>query len=454
MSINDCDYGKITKKFKGEGILKNSSGENFKCSFVAQQFSNGNIFVECDIKESNGAAFFKEAFIFFSGIDILEGKTNSQNKIIINGLSLLNSSSQKITFRAKNIKVYYTKNIDKADISKLKYGIVNFEFSRSEMVFEICDKKIYLKPAQKYQSLIRKIKNIRSIDLTCYVEADVNKNSIEKTNDLIKKLCIFLTLANGNYVNYLFYEIYQEDTKLKAVYRNANTKQFINLNLIPKKENTYIEDYINNKFSYFLDALRNWKINAGQETLLSLRNAILLFTDAKTSQDFLEARGLKLATAFEIIRDIYAKKYDKENIISENEFAIQSEFHELLNEKFRKEDNVTERDINRIACNIDCTNRYSFYTIIRNIYQELGMKFDENKARSFVDIRNKLVHEGSYLSDSTNFETSFEQYSFMLTFVGEVFLTIINYRGKYIDPQKYPGFEEDVSVQINEILES
>lgn len=432
--INLDEYENITKSYIGKGTIKTTDGEEIKCKFKVVQFNNGIIISKCDILED----IRNPLLLFNIQFKNMTGKTDKGHKLVLKTLSVINISA-KWVFRGEELIVSDNKITESKTI---KFAITNFEFSGNKLKTKLNNLNVTISKISNYKSVLNKLKTTNDVDITSFIKVEIgNTTNINKAKKIVDDLCIILTLASGTYVNWLYYEILSDNKTKEKYHRSAKTKPFSTFNLIPLQDK-YLSNFIDDTFKSYPNANKNW----------DLRKAILIYTDAKIEIDFLEARGLKLAVAMEILKNSFSKNEDKNFIIDKTKFEksnLQSNLMNLLREEFPE---VKLQKINMMAGHFRSLNRYSFRKIINNIYEELSLNKDKNKINEFIIIRNKLVHEGKYLSNSENFNLSFDQYTYMLTFIGEIILLILDYKGYYNDWTKYGSNSMDLLTLLEDKL--
>lgn len=432
--INLGEYENITKSYTGKGTLNTSDGEEIMCKFKVVQFNNGRIISRCDILEE----IINPLLLFDKQFKNMTGKTDDGHKLVLKKLLAINMSSKWI-FRGEEL-IVSNNNINK--LKTIKFAITNFEFSGNKLKTKLNNFNVTISKIPNYKSVLNNLKITKNVDITSFIKIEIgNKTNIDKAKKITDDLCMILTLASGTYVNWLYYEILSDSKTKRKYHRSAKTKPFGTLNLIPL-QSKYLSDFINDTFKSYINANKNW----------DLRKAILIYTDAKIEIDFLEARGLKLAVTMEILKSSFIKNKDKNFIIDKTKFEnsnLESNIRKLLNKEFPK---VESKKLDMMAGHFRNLNRYSFKKIINNIYEELLLDKDKNKIEKFIMIRNKLVHEGKYLSDLENLNSNFDQYTYMLTFIGEVILLLLDYKGYYNDWTKYGSYSIDLLTLLEDKL--
>ena len=137
------------------------------------------------------------------------------------------------------------------------------------------------------------------------------------------------------------------------------------------------------------------------------------FVNACDETSYLEARGLLASTLLDLIVFKYARATKADNIVKEEEFR--SRVLPMLKEAIR---NVSlpepAEELRASAMNqLQGAYRQSFRQRLYLLTKELNLPLDSNSRSRAVDIRNNLVHHGTYRSNK-NGDDSYSQYRFMI----------------------------------------
>ena len=222
---------------------------------------------------------------------------------------------------------------DKA--SKIGFGITNFEFSGTEgdtisdgkMVygrnFSVLPINIvtgainlYIKKLRDYDKIMMRIRTLKGIDVTCEIEAIISKdNDIDRLGEIIDNLCYILSVARGTKIQWIYYNLYNNEGKLiSRIHFSRITMPYCPLPMIDpdiqgRNETKY---FVENAYPIYLKKRESYNLDRG---------IIDTYLGGKAEGDFLQARGVKIAVAIEMLKDVFLTTSDA----SVNEFIVEEE---------------------------------------------------------------------------------------------------------------------------------
>lgn len=95
---------------------------------------------------------------------------------------------------------------------------------------------------------------------------------------------------------------------------------------------------------------------------------------------------------------------------------------------------------------IGMLNRRPFKHILANVAADLGLVLTAEKLRWVVNSRNSLIHRGRFVYDTETrkrhkmpFRSGVEEYWYDLLLLDRIFLRLLNYEGRYLDPRDCTG---------------
>lgn len=441
------EYGKLLRIYKGSGVLHLNDGSELGCHFELAQVSDGRLYALCQIAEADVHKGMDEEAVTLSG-EVDDGRmlTFEDLMVVRNEFKYSQgTASRHVTVRGKQVSVS-----DRA----LPQGPVCFRFALTNLTFLGTESytimrpnggtfnglqmsltldgfEVTIRPANGYEDIIRGLKATRGVDVTC--EAIVTTDSVEKRDTVVRAvedLCLLLTLARGCRVEWLYFDAATPDDKVfKSYHRSAITKAFGTLRLIATDPAQDTLDFINKAYPNLRAQKRLWE----------LRKAVDAYTDAKVEGDYLELRGLKMAVAMEHLKGRYLSQCGKVHILEPKTFdgAVDSLVKLIRWALPAVFPEVEARQIEMMANHARGFNWYPFGRALAELCSHLGLKANSNERRRFKEIRDELVHRVAF---HQNLGSAWEQYTFMMTFVGKVLLAILSCDGYYYDWAKPPGW--------------
>ena len=412
------NYGKTVRSYKGSGNLC-FDDRKFACSFELVQLVNGNLYALCKIQEPLQEL---SLYMFQKKPVKLTGETDEGNLLSFSEKTIITSlEGDEIVVHGKfaNIKPQSPQSL-----GCFKFALTNLILN-GRFNLNIEGYNLSFEPVEEYTNIIKELKISKGVAITCEIKIDVvpttNKDEIIT---ILDNICMLLTLAQGCRVSWLYYDFVSADGNIiESFHGNAITKPFVNLPLIPADLPKDTKDFIQKSFSNFVSNRNFWE----------LWNAIDAFTDAKVEGDFLESRALKLVILMEHLRSQYLRQNDKEYILYPPEIYNASAdklirvVQEILVLKFPEEE---KNNLEMMANHVRGLNWFPFGRALSEICNHIGLAMNSKERRRFIDIRNELVHRFKFCNSYGN---GWDQFAYLMTFIGKIFLAILRYDGLYYD---------------------
>lgn len=275
---------------------------------------------------------------------------------------------------------------------------------------------VTVSPSDDYSDVADSIKAVRGIAPTAEVlikSSDDSKLPLEGYANFMNDLNSVFRLATGNKIDWYYGEAFQVGTEkvVERFHKDAITGPFSKtvrfrglrsgmVSSVPKLNFEALAE------SFFDDD----KQVLDRDTLKKLIN---YFINACDETSYLEARGLLASTLLDLIVLKYTKTKKAHNIMGEEEFKSQvlpilTKAIETVSLPESSKD-LRKRAIDQLGGGF----RRSFKRRLDLLTKELNLPLDNKARRRAVDIRNKLVHDGTYLSTNESGEW-YSQYRFMI----------------------------------------
>jgi len=440
-------YGRPVREYEGVGSLRSGNNRTLPCHFSIIQAPRGQIYAGCEMDTPG----------LFTGLDEtierLEGYLDDGRDIVAEVAMVTNTEMIHVPGEIhQRVTLYCTSLLVESDDAPqgpviFKFALSNLilvgtrgyvlergggaEEHRLELTLAVDGFEVTIRPVDEYKSVVAQIRANRGNDVTC--EATISTDSIgsyDTVIQLVNELCLLLTLARGCRVEWLYYDVITSDGKVvRSFHRSAITKSFGTLELVASDPPEDTVDFVQ----------RGYRVLRAKESKWQLRKAILTYTDAKIEGDYLEMRGLKMAVALEHIRGRFLTLRNRVNILSPNTFdrvvgSLVSAIRWLLPALFPT---AKGDQLDLMAEHARGLNWYPFSRALSDLCGELGLQVNSRDRRRFLNIRNALVHTADF---HPKLGSAWEQYSFMMTFVGRILLAILEYDGYFYDWTRKPGW--------------
>lgn len=449
-------YGVSIAEYHGEGALTLKDGETANCKFEAGQLATGEVLLLCDFMSPLPSYLSVSA-------DKFEGMTFEGFRIFAKGTTEKNylpdlprdCSGHWAAFRLREMSVQMTKQDVKA--SKVHFGVTNFEFMGTEkrhlanspypilpLSLNPTDgtTELSITPLEQYNSIMKRIKTLKSIDVTCEIVGDIPKDGgVARLTEIVENLCYLLSVARGTKVQWIYRDLRNGAGKpIQRTHCSRITKPFCPLPIIdPRPEGRdETKTFIEQSYPVYVEKRDDWRLNRG---------AIDAYLDARMEQDYLQMRGVKLVVAMEMLKSVFLDLPDspvREYVINETDFEklIPSIKAEL--DKIFVDNNINRsyREAIYSAKKVEGLNRRSFRHILGKLCKHIGLQVTEEDIEHFITCRNKLIHRGRFYCEIAKPEerekceplpSPADEYFFLLNFLDRIFLKLLGFSGQYIN---------------------
>lgn len=428
------DYGKIVRKYNGKGKMTFDSQYDTKFEIV--QISNGNVYVLCKIDYPISTDIIGQQISLVgntnSGKNVAFSGTCARYKCMVNKVNIVAYGSY--------VEIGYLPD-DKREIS-IVFGLTNlkmqgsdsFEYKEAGQIcydrqycFKLDDYDVYIRKVPNYSDVVNNLKRSKGIDVSCTAVIQIDSvESVEAVKKIMNNLCYLLTLAKGCKINWIFYDIFFENTCIFSRHEERITKSFCTLQLIATEPCEDLEFFIHKTYNEFISVRKVFEMD----------KAIDQYTDAKIESDYLEFRALKLAVTMEHIKCCFLRNENREYIIDNDKFKsnksrILPEIKSVLRSEFSDEEPAK---IDIMTSHAQGINNYPFGRALSDLFKKFGMHVNSEEKSKYLELRNNLVHRVSFTAGS---ETYWLQYCFLMTFIGKILLSIIGYDGYFCDWTKH-----------------
>jgi hypothetical protein len=326
---------KLVKIYYGEeGYLKAIDGSVLQCKFELGQFEDGKIIFLCDFSIDDidfqkccepyivhcSSISSKKSFLksyenlflpFFAKFTTFYGKT-PEKLIDLKGTiqsfsrfdknSFLNNESPRVIIE------YSLKDLDatmdaKENSHHIVFGITNFAFGDDDSFEETLkfffdgEKYLTIKKKERYGDIVNLLENLGGIHITCEVSLKFdNEIDLVKSTEIITDLCNVISIARGTTINWIYYEVCNDDKKIISLKHVNNVCKNYETVLLVNKKLVTTKLFIEESYTAFKESNNLLKNN---------KRIIYAYLDAKAHSDDLNARGIKLVVVIEILTNAF-----------------------------------------------------------------------------------------------------------------------------------------------------
>ena len=428
------DYGLPIRSYHGTGTLHLRSGTAITCSFEAGQFANGDVLVlshtSADVWEDDAATAFTGQTADGWSID-----ADLDTPITVLGSGLQLPAGTYFAHRATRLHAAGPV----APPTTHRYGIVNCRFFGTEgftardssgqaishgwrLALQLPDPRgsitVHLEPVADYTHATQDISTIRGIAITCEAVVEVAALPMNVNPDeVIGDLCLLLSVARGTHVQWLYRRDVSVSGEAAVTHISHITRRFQGMEPLdhraPRREET--KRFLEAAYAAVPRVARTYEVRRG---------LIMAYIDARSEDDFLEMRGVKLAIVAEMIK----AQHGGAALASSNARGWWHWASRLVS-RWRRPVHPRFSAALRAAC------------------RDAGFRPSRSDIRDFVSSRNRLVHVGRFRSDPAapqlpcRFASPAMEYFFMVSFMDRFFLKLFGYAGPFLDWSRYPDHE-------------
>ncbi len=421
--------GTIIRSYKGKGKIV--FGEDYNVTIEIIQVADGSIYMECK------ADRFVPINNFSTTVKVI-GETYDGREIIAEGFvyNTKIESPMRIQLLLSNVQIgESTKEVSNASVI---FKITNLKIDRNYSL-NIEGYSIDINCENNYSDIIKSLKISRSIEVTCnFIFKEVQINELDSIIRVAGNLCALLTLAKGCYINWIYYDVFCGDNHIISNHANRITKKYGVFQLIASNPTKDLENYLYETYNNFLRI----------KEIIEIEKTIAEYTDAKLETDYLEFRALKQTITLEQIKSNFLTITNKEHIIDNDIFnkkacLLKNNIKDTLKELFIDEDPTK---IELMTNHITGLNYYPLRRALMDMCKYFKIKISKKDIDRFINIRNDLVHR---LKFNNKYGESWDQYCFLMTFVGKILLSVLGYTSYYYDWTKHKNYEYEGRVLIS-----
>lgn len=329
------------------------------------------------------------------------------------------------------------------------YYVTNLRLIRN-MEWHFEGHAIRLEHVNSYQHEIAYLKASKQIGVTCRIRVTRTDNQpldLETVERMMDDLALLLSLARGTTVQWISSEWKQENqTAINSYHRNMKLSQYGNLEIICAKPPMDLYEFVQSSYPKFREVNQQ----------LGLPKAIRqLVSGGLEENGYIELRALSLTTLLDFLRSRFADAsndggyFIHPDTFTERKAELKKRIRSVLTDLFP---DTGKAIINEMSLHSLGFYRKSFRASLQEMLEHLRLEIAGEELTRFVEIRNHLVHEGSFLPPDTH-GPSWEQFTACLSVVSRVLLAILKYEGYYYDwakhvPNEWEGPESTGRVRL------
>ena len=421
-------YGTPLVKYEGVADLTfpEDSGIAYKGYFEAKQLTGGGIAIGFlpIVHDAGGSAtitgsFFSEPSFHGRDVDGWEVTTCGQT-LALPILGPLDSPKSPVhparVFGSRCIRAQREGAME-SGYAKAHFLVSNLlwhdrQVAPEPIALEAGDMNVTVVPVGDYIEVADGIAAVRGIAPTAGVSietSDGSNLSLERYGDFMNDLVSVFRLLTGNRVDWYYGEAFGvgADQVVERFHKDAVTGPF-SKTISLRRLRSRIP-----KLSF--EMLAKSFLDDGDKALdrKTLKEMINYFVNACDETSYLEARGLLASTLLDLIVLKHASAKRAHNVLEEREFrrrvlpTLRNAIEAVRLPELTKE--LRKRAIDQLRG----AYRRSFRQRLEFLTRELDLPLDAKACKRAVDIRNKLVHDGTYLSANEGDEW-YSQYKFMI----------------------------------------
>jgi hypothetical protein len=442
------EYGKALTTHHGRGTLELANGTRLLCRITICQTETGLVYIDCRF-----AAKLSEVTAIINSImrsnvqeltSIFGKTTNGLSFKSVNHLYAVNATlglslkPSRLKLLAQEVDFW---SEDKDKIDHVKFNVVNFEFTGNHATRRIDHDgsksvehlyrnlelrtpwgKVEIDQVPDYDSVVRKTIMQKGISVTCQIiVAPIADTRFEDIAKNVLELCRLLSLSRGTKINWISAEGCTAKGEIcEIVLRHSITWPFSSGNLIDPRDPTDTATFIEKVYPVYLRLREEYNLDI----------AIEQYLDANNSTTYLETRGLAAVALIDSLQQLYTSKHNLAKIISgfsNKKEEIKDALASTISTIFP---NIESQQLSDILEKLPELNRKPFRSLLQAWTESIGLNIPGSELTAFVQTRNSLAHNMSYLSrDSRGKQV---EYFRLINFINQVFLKLLGYDGHFI----------------------
>ena len=447
-------YGESVARYTGRGILTLGSGREIPCDFEAGQLKRGKVLLFCHF-DLPKLSFWFESLSAAHPVETFVGTTSEGSKIVSGGPIIpvpnIGEDLHEQASEAFLLREFRVELNQESKPTTTHFGVTNFEFAATraqktdnanlaELQLDLQTasgvRNLRIRPIQEYEIILKRLKTVRSIDVTCEVIGRIFRNEgIEQLTEVISNLCYLLSVARGTKIQWIYRGEYDETGLCVArTHASTVTKPYGPLAVIDPAVDSAPDTkrFLEKTYPVYVSKRDKYRLNRG---------TIDAYLDAKAENDYLETRAVKLAVAMEMLKNVFAEQPNspaKEFIVEEKDFErFVAPISEAVN-RVLEVSGISDKGFRRALSSkakIRGLNRQSFKHFLAKLCETLELDVSEEDLDLFVKCRNALVHKGRFYCSMVTSETEskVKEYGFLVSFLDRIFLKLLGYSGPYIN---------------------
>jgi hypothetical protein len=419
MSQRLGEYGEVRFRYRGRATVSFTDGTAATADTEAGQLETGELVVLCALSMSHFGKHWPDA-ISVNGVDDAGWVFEASGLVGVNYLPKERDSGVYLAFHSSQITA---NRDDQSGISHHRFGLTNLKFTGTRRGDErdYTGRLIWTGPvlplilaAPTRQSMELAIRqNVTPTDTyhrlgvvrTTAISGEAIVQSAESPDMLwpvIHDLCWLLSVARGTRVEAVYMEtVNNEGEVVSRQHRAGLLRPYTAMPLIDHRYEgrEATKHFVENGYPAFVERASKFDL---------LRGVLSAYLDARSDQDFLEFRGVKIAVVAEMLKAAYKRGP------------------------------------------ASAPKRATFGEVLEAMLQDVGVVASRTDVQLFVLCRNSLIHQGRFYVETATDEQRrivpprpdmLSEYFFLVSFLDRFMLRLFGYAGGFIDWSKYPHHE-------------
>ena len=437
--LKERHHKKVRWTCSGSGHIVGSEGVRIPCSFIVVQYTEGSIFLACEIEATNWSSFLEiEPRIRAVGSQAdFQGLSADGYDLCLRDMGYRGRTSQSPLWTAFEGGTAVLRALPESAPHSVRFHIVNLNLAvpgptavtlsnglavtGRQLPLLIDDIDLSVRMHDGAPEIVETLKSTRGVAVTGEIIAPLSDlDELPAFERRAHALCSILTFLYQTQVNWIAYHVVSEaGTIIRTVIAHMFTSGFGNPHYLSFTANLYVGhhgSFIQQAYSRFYEAVNDWDIFGVIGVYIESRNL---------DGFYVEARGLMLATCMEIACYRYLNLEQKAFILSEEQYELvckelKSALKQIVGShcsaaaddeiqqstegtSLRIGPRFTLREVRGLMYgNIPGLNRYPFALTLKEACAKSGFDADSEAVKRFKNNRNHLVHRGYFYVPDTN----------------------------------------------------
>lgn len=410
MPLQPTAYGYLFQEHHGRGqIAFPNTDVEMDCTFSLMQMEDGACVLHCTSLlpvDDLGEAW-------------LRGQTQSGASI---EARIYAGQMVRLDVNAADISDHVALRVRSVDIGESGacdhwvYSLTNDLSPRRDLRFVHAKGTATVQPLADFADRVRVVTGTGAVIVTS--ELSVEADTRDDADEVTRYVCLLLSIATATRVQWINRRSIRNGREVSRHFGAKVTKRYTGA---PAVRPERLQPFMTECLPLVSEVDDRWR----------LQELVGLWMDSRPSPDFLEVRAVKTAIVVEAINAQFLKATQRTGFIRDpDEFDRMKKKMERAIKPLLKEAAWSNDERQAAYSALAGLNRWSFPCTLAQVFSDVGATFDDTDLQRFVEVRNSLVHRGTFHIERHLWS---REYFWMQSVVSRLILRIVGFTGPCVD---------------------